>query len=290
MKVKDVAIIGAGPAGVACALQFRKFGIYPLLIEKNRVGGLLLNANSIDNHPGFPYGISGIKLSDLFAKQLKNNMIEVLNHKVTEVSHNGKYFHIKLPESEIFASYLVIASGTKPMSDDLYREHELSGRIFYEYYPMRKFENNDIVIVGAGDAAFDYALSLSAKNKVTILNRTDVLKCNEDLKSQVFFNSTINYTPHSVIEKITYENDKLLLTCMFAEKQEQIKADFLLVAIGRVPETGFMDNALKDRSDSLVEEGRLFFIGDVKNGKYRQTAISAGDGVRAAMEIYDNMS
>lgn len=286
MKTEDVVIIGGGPAGAACALQFKRYDIYPLLIEKHSIGGLLQNANSVDNYPGFPYGISGTRLCGLIEKQLNNNKVRILKDEVKSVSFFDENFIIKTASKEIDSRYLVIASGTTPVKIPKWSDIEEQGRLYYELRGAEAPENMKIAIIGGGDAAFDYALSLSGKNKVKILNRSSELKCNDSLKSEVFSNNSIDYLSNATVKKISLENDKLLLTCRFAEGEKEITLDYLFAAIGRKPEASFMSEEIKRIESELIKRKKLHYIGDVNNGIYRQTAISAGNGVKAAMEIY----
>ena len=292
MDIKDVVIVGAGPAGIATAIQLARYGIRYVLLEQGEVGGLLKNANLVENYPGFPHGISGLDLVGLFKKQLENVGLKVNFERVLEIEYKDKLFFTKTDRRIFKSPFVVIATGTRPkriprltISDDVKK------RIFYEIYPIRKTQNKKIAIIGAGDAAFDYALSLSGKNKVTILNRSGQTRCFPLLWSRCMKSKAISYLDNVSLKKIDDYNKKLQLTYTNQSNQneKQIYADYVVVAIGRVPCLDFLGKYLKENLVNLTKMNTLYMVGDVKNKIYRQTAICVGDGIKAAMKIYRKM-
>ncbi len=293
MNSKDVIIIGAGPAGIATAIQLKRYVIDTVLFEKEKIGGLLRNANLLENYPGFPKGISGLNLVELFKKHLEHTGVTVSFERILELEYRDEMFFARTNERTIKSNIAVIATGTKPIffssppvSD------EINNRIFYEVYPIRGIKNKKIVIIGAGDAAFDYALNLSRKNKkVTILNRSKRANCIPVLKERCKKSDNISYLSDVSVREITNDDDKFLLsyTCNFSRDRIQIEADFVIGAIGRESCLDFLGNELKKIFENLINAGRLYMVGDIKNGMYRQTAICAGDGIKAAMKIYNKI-
>ncbi|MBU1708243.1 FAD-dependent oxidoreductase, partial [bacterium] len=112
--MKNVVVIGAGPAGIATAIQLRRHGIEPVLFEQNSVGGLLRNANLVENYPGFPEGIAGPALVALFQQQLENAGVVVHNEKVLELEFREEAFFINTEHRTAQFPIAVIASGTIP--------------------------------------------------------------------------------------------------------------------------------------------------------------------------------
>ncbi len=257
----NIIIIGAGPAGMSCAIQLRRYGLKPVIIEKNTVGGLLGNANLVENYPGFPGGLTGTALVDKFNEHIKKYNLSPVFDEVCKVKFNDPVFVIKTKKSEYKAKFLVIASGTKPKKFNM--------PVFYEVCDLFKQDLKDkrIAIIGAGDAAFDYALNIadnSPAREVFILNRGTKTKCIPVLKQRALQNPKITYI----------EN---------AELNENNEYDYFLAAIGREANMDFIN------PDALNAPG-IYLIGDVKNGHFRQTAIAAGDGIRTAMEIYKKIN
>jgi len=232
----------------------------------------------------FPDGISGPELVELFKKQLGENGITINFERVIELEYNDGAFLTKTDSREIKSGIVVIASGTRPKEiPELSISKAAEERIFYEIHLIRGLEDKRIAIIGAGDAAFDYALSLSPKNKVIILNRSSQVKCLPLLWERSKKSRNISYLQNAAVKEIVSESDGLLLSC--THNEDPIRADYTVIAIGREPELGFLSDGLRNKFETLTNEKKLYIIGDVKNGIYRQTAISVGDGVRTAMEI-----
>ena len=288
MKVKDVIIIGGGPAGISCAIQLSRYEIKPLILEKENLGGLLLNANRLENYPGFPKGINGTDLTELLKEQLKIHKIKVLFEEVVKLVSNKGIFKVTTNKSSYLSKFTVIASGTKPKEfKSCNIPVELSGKIFYKVYPLINLKNKRIAIVGAGDAAFDYALNLGKHNEVIILNRGKTSKCIPILFERVGKSSKINYKKSIKIKSISSSSkNTVTLECNTPKGSTNIEADYLLFAIGRVPCLDFLSSQLKHELLDKKENNRIYLAGDVKNDIFRQTAIAAGEGVFTAMKIY----
>jgi thioredoxin reductase (NADPH) len=283
MKPEKVVIIGAGPAGMTAAIQLKRYGIPFVLLEKERVGGLLWNASLVENYPGFPAGVSGPKLISLIENQMARIGIKVTFEEVVRVTINPykNNYQIKTQKTTHTTSQLIIATGTQPVHIPLNIPKNCQPKVFSDVWPLLEIQEAQIIIVGAGDAAFDYALNLvKRRNFVTILNRGGDVKCLGLLWERAKAESIIEYLPKTSVQAVELDETGNRLRVR-TEAGESMKADYLLFAIGRVPQIDFLSDELINKS----AEG-LYFIGDVKNGLYRQAAIAAGDGLRAAMDIY----
>jgi len=290
MNSADIVIIGAGPAGISAAIQLKRYGLEPVLLEKNEAGGLLRNAHRVENYPGFPDGISGTELVELFKKHLENAGIEVQYEKVLKLVHKKGIFVVKTDRKEITCRMVIIASGTRPrLFKGVFIPEEAEKDIFYEIYPIRQINDKKIVIIGAGDAAFDYALNLAEKNEVIILNKGQKVKCLPLLYERSMATKNITYLQNAHIKKIERSGDEWVLTCQNKVKEWEMIVSHLVVAIGREPSLDFIGKGLAKKLEILERSKQLYLIGDVRNDIYRQTAISAGDGIRAAMGIYTKM-
>ncbi|NCP86148.1 MAG: hypothetical protein CO094_10385 [Anaerolineae bacterium CG_4_9_14_3_um_filter_57_17] len=292
MKQTNVLIIGAGPAGIAAAIQLRRYDISFLLIEKKCAGGLLWNANLVENYPGFPNGVTGSKLVALMEKQMQRLGIEVLHAEVATVSLDANRFLAVTRQASYQAKVLVVASGTRAKPFPIAIPEAARQFIFSEVAPLLDTHNRRIVIIGAGDAAFDYALNLAKKrNFVTILNHASEVKCLELLRKRAAAQANIIYRAHVAVREIKVNETTgiLQIMCEAERRIKTLEADHLLFAIGRQPQLEFLSAEIHSRKSALIEARRLYFIGDVKNELLRQTAIAAGDGLRAAMQIYQTL-
>ena len=289
MENREVVIIGAGPAGIATAIQLKRCTIEPLIFEQEAIGGLLRNANLVENYPGFPEGISGLGLVELFKKHMKNAGVNVTFERVLELDYRDKIFITKTCKRAIKSNIIVIATGTQPVKISIPSVSEdIKNQIVYEIYPIIGIKNKTITIIGAGDAAFDYALNLSQKNKVIILNRSKRAKCIPVLMEKCMKSDNITHLSDVSVQEISNVNSEFLLTYTCNESQDkiQIAADYMIAAIGREPCFDFLGNEFKKKFENLLNTNRLYMVGDLKNKMYRQTAICVGDGIKAAMKIY----
>ncbi len=329
---RDVVVIGGGPAGVAAAVQLKRGGTNPLIIERDRLGGLLREAHLIENYPGFPEGIAGCALADLLAAHVERAGVEVLSEEVTRLERTGEDFSIHtaagakaaggvvttkravptkpveraLPAERaeralpaegvapvggvVTAERVVIASGTAP---NVLRGVMIFGaaaeRVHYGVRDLGAVGGGRIVVIGGGDAAFDYALNLAGRNDVVILHRGERPRCIPILEERCAASSRIVYRPNAAVGEIVAAENGVILKCAFGPGAgtERVAADHVVIATGRAPRLDFVHAGIGERMEEFRKEGLLYLIGDVTNGTLRQAAISAGDGVRAAMEILE---
>lgn len=290
MKSVSVVIIGAGPAGIATAIQLKRGGIDFVILEKEKIGGLLRSACYVENYPGFWKGISGPGLVNQLKKHLKKLEIKVQSECITNVKKEDHLFHITGQKHSYFAEYLVLATGTKPRQYQLPGDEIInSNTLVNEIIPLMSCHGKKILIVGAGDAAFDYALNLAPANDVVIINRSSMSPALQLLRERCRNNSSIEYLKETQIKKVRERKGKLQILCANAMGETTIIADYVLTAIGRVPCTNFLDDSLMSHLDKNKPVQNLFAVGDIQNGFLRQTSIAIGDGIKAAMIITGRM-
>jgi len=280
-----VTIVGAGPAGMAAAIQLRRSGIDPLLVEESRLGGLLINANLVENYPGFPQGISGPELVRLFSEQLARVGVQPLFERVLELDHDGGCFLIR-SENRVWRSRTaVIASGTRPRRPEI--PLEVPGRVFYEVAPLAGVKGGEIAVVGSGDAAFDYSLNLARHNRVLLLIRGERAKCLGLLEERVASHPAIELRRHTIVRAVREAKaGRVLVELVGPGGGWEVEADYVIFAIGREARLEFLSPAVREGMAGLQREGVLYMAGDVGNDIYRQASIAVGDGVRAAMMIH----
>lgn len=279
-----VAIVGGGPAGCAAAIQLKRAGIDSVIFEKNEIGGLVVNANYIENYLGLPRGIEGIKFCELLKEHVNSMLIEIINEEINETNFIDGKFHLESKQSKCISDFLILATGTKPKKimvkgSDILEEKNL---LFFEPKDLPKDKNTNlqIAILGGGDAAFDYALNLVQKeNKITIIHRTEFFSCLELLYYRASNIEDILIKDSITIKEFQITNNNKAK--IIVEEEEPIVFDLIICAYGREPN----DNLLNKFSKELIDSGLLYPIGDLTNRNYRQVSIASADGIQSAMEI-----
>lgn len=280
----DILIIGAGPAGMAAALQLKRTGFKPLLVEKNRIGGALLNAGWVENYPGFPDGITGKELVELFEHHICKIGIKVHHINIEYLQRKGNYLYAKTSSGNIKSKYAVIAAGCVPVHIGIPGEEDNSGKtVFYELRDVPITVGEKACVIGGGDAAFDYALSLADRRiQVNLLMRSNKPRCLKLLADRVKKCRQIRVIPG--VEPLSFQKTEGgILLDLHGDTAKEMQTDFVIIAVGRQPNLSFLSPDLSKISKWNCSP--LFFAGDVINGDLRQVGIAVGDGIKCAMEI-----
>lgn len=284
--MNDVAIIGAGPAGIAASIYLKRAGIDVTLFEKDKIGGLLLNAHLVENYPGFPNGISGKNLCKFLVEHLEKWNIKTVIDDVKKIEIINNNFIVGNQEKKAIFKAVILATGTTPKVLDIPGEHGLSRKlVFYEIKDLlpKVKPKNCVTVIGSGDAAFDYSLNLADNNVyVELFFRSEKPKCLTLLEERVKRCPKIklhpNLEPIQIIEN--QEKPETRFKSSKINKVISLKSDYVLIACGRKPnKTLFTKDLEKNNIPGF------FIAGDVKTGQFRQVGIAVGEGIYAAMVI-----
>jgi thioredoxin reductase (NADPH) len=278
---------------MACAIQLKRMGLHPLVVEKGRPGGMLFNANRVENYPGFPGGIPGPDLVKLIIEQAGYFNIESIQDEIVDVNYHEDKFNLDGKSDAYKCDILVIATGTSPIVPANFPE-DLAGKglIHFDITELRQISSKTVGIIGAGDAAFDYSLTMAENgNEVFIFNRGDRIRALKVLSEKVFINNNIIYLEKTSLKSLKARSDKGLKAILnSASGNKKYSLDYLIFATGRKPANGFFRESLKENLPNLLKEHRLYLIGDLKNEHYRQVSVAVGNGIKAAMEIFRHES
>ena len=262
-----VGIIGAGIGGIATAVQLARYGIESVIFEKDRIGGLIRNAYSVENTMFFPDGINGEKVVEILEEYVRKYRLRIVYEEVRAVKKNGGLFEVETARGTYRFKYLVVATGTRP------RKLPFDGIIYHgAEVPRRHYKR--VLIIGGGDVAFDYALTMSeVSDEVIVLMRSEP-------KALPYLQELVKKRPNvrtlmGQIREIRPINVKQKLLARTSAGDFEV--ELVLGAIGRVPNVELV---------SGIEDDNLFLVGDVKNGIYRQTALAIADGIKTAMVIW----
>ncbi len=289
--IYDTLIVGGGPAGIAAAIQLKRAGHRPVLLEKNAVGGLLRNANLVENYPGFPGGLPGKKLARLFQRHLARHRVPVKEAEATRVTRSGGLFTVRAGGKKFRARSLVVAAGTIPKSLAVPGESALAGKkVFYEAeeipFPLK---GKTVAVAGSGDVAFDFSLSLARRGaRCLLLLRGKKSSCLPLLLKAVKKNSRVRLLTGARVEGLSVEGGRLAVALAFPARKRLLVVDCLLVAIGRKPCLGFLPEAWRKRlrrNPRALERQGICLAGDAVPGNLRYAGVAVADGLRAAQVL-----
>ena len=280
---ENIAIIGLGPAGISAAVQLHRCGVRADIYEPRKEPGLLMNANLVENYPGFPEGIPGPELMAAFLRQLDAYRPNIIRASVTSLSRDQGKFLIATGKAKKAYDRVILATGTEPMELDV---PVAPCRLFYEVTEVpARFKR--IAVIGGGDAAFDYALNLKGRGKSpVIICRGPAPKC----LWLLFERAMEANIPVLLGIKVLRIKGKGPLDLQISTNATPMKVDCVLAAIGRRPALGMLEKGLAAKVQHGASVPGLYLAGDVHADHYRQVAIAAGDGLKAAMAVTEALS
>ncbi len=292
----DILIIGGGPAGLTAGIYTSRARLGSLLIERGMVGGQIVNAELVENSPGFPAGISGMKLSHSMHQQATRFGLKTINAEAIGVEPQGKQKVVKTTEGDFLARAVIIAGGSERMKLNVPGEKEFTGKgvSYCATCDAVFFREKPVVVVGGGNAAITEALQLSRfASRVIVIHRRNQLRATRILQEKAFAEPGIEFLWDTAVEKI--EGDEFVKRIRLRQlntKQESIlDVAGIFVSIGFKPNTDYLKGILPlDDTGAIITDDRLetgipgvFAAGDIRHNSGRQVIAAAGDGAIAAM-------
>ncbi len=295
---EKVIIIGSGPAGLTAAIYTARAQLEPLVFIGQSPGGQVATSSEVENYPGFPEGLPGPELAELFQKQAERFGARLEYDVVTHVDLSVRPFKVTTYGGEYETQALIVATGSSPRKLGVPGEEEFSGRgvSYCATCDGFFFQDKEIAIVGGGDAAVEEAIFLTRfATKVHLIHRRDQLRAERVLQERAFRNEKIEIIWDTIVTEIVGEQTVtgVRLRNVKTEEERLLPVEGIFIAIGHQPNAACLGDqvALNDQG-YIITDGRgrtnvvgVYAAGDVQDWMYKQIATSVGDACRAAIEV-----
>ncbi|MDQ3874050.1 MAG: thioredoxin-disulfide reductase [Actinomycetota bacterium] len=299
-EVRELVIIGGGPAGYTAALYAARANMRPLVIEGFAWGGQLMITSDVENYPGYPEGVLGPRMMEDFRRQAARFGTEFLTDDVTRVDFSERPFSVFVGEEEYRAEAVIVATGATARQLGLDSERQLQGRgvSYCAVCDAAFFRDKTVVVVGGGDSAMEEATFLAKfATKVAVIHRRNDFRASPIMVDRARANAKIEFvTPYVVDDVLNVDEGRVegvRLRNTQTDETAVVPAQGLFVAIGHDPNTSlFLDQLDHDDEGYLVTQPGstatnipgVFAAGDVVDRVYRQAITAAGMGCMAALD------
>ena len=292
----EVVIIGGGPAGLSAGIYTARARLSSLLVEKGIVGGLVTNAEVVENYPGFLAGISGLELTESMHQQAKKFGLETLTAEVTGIELEGEQKIVKTSEGNLVAGAVIVAGGSDRVQLNVPGEKEFTGKgvSYCAICDAAFFAEQTVAVIGGGNSAVYEALQLTKfASKVIVIHRRNELRATRIIQEKAFAEPKIEFLWNNIVERIEGEDvvKRLRLRNVVSGEESTLDVSGVFVSIGFKPNTDYLKDILPlDAAGYIVVNEKMeagipgiFAAGDIRSGSIRQVIAAAGDGATAAI-------
>src|SRR6476659_1605053 len=296
--VRDVIVIGGGPAGYTAALYAARANLNPLVIEGFNWGGQLMITSDVENYPGYPDGVMGPEMMQEFRRQAERFGSEFITDDVAKVDFSEQPYRVWVGDEEYRGRTVIVATGASARQLGLDSERRLQGRgmSYCATCDAAFFPDKHVVVVGGGDSAMEEATFLTRfAAKVTIVHRREDFRASKIMLDRARANDKIEWVTNAVIDEVLGDQrvTGVRLRDVNTDETWELDADGVFAAIGHDPNTTlFVDELEHDEAGYLVTKPHstetnvpgVLAVGDVQDHVYRQAVTAAGSGCMGALD------
>jgi thioredoxin reductase (NADPH) len=297
-EVRELIVIGGGPAGYTAALYAARANLGPLVIEGFQWGGQLMITSDVENYPGYADGVLGPEMMADFRRQAERFGADFVTDNVTKVDFSERPFHVWVGDDEYRAETVIVATGATARQIGLESEERLQGRgvSYCAVCDAAFFREKEVVVVGGGDSAMEEAVFLAKfASKVTIVHRRDEFRASPIMLDRARLNDKVSFVTNATVDEVL--GDPMVTGIRLRDTRtgetSDLPSDGIFVAIGHDPTTAlFLDQLDHDDQGYLVTKPGssetnipgVFAVGDVQDHTYRQAVTAAGSGCMGALD------
>ena len=292
----EVIIIGGGPAGLSAGIYTARARLKSLIIERGMPGGQIVDADQVENYPGFPEGISGVELMELMYQQATKYGLKTVFAEVTGIELKDKQKLVRTSKGDFSAQAVIIANGSERMKLGVPGEEKFTGKgvSYCAICDGAFFQDRPVAVAGGGDASITEALQLTRfAAKVTVIHRRDQLRATRILQEKAFAEPRVEFIWDTVVEEIEGDDfvQRLKLRNVKTGEKSSLDVAGIFVSIGFKPNTDYLQGVLSlDAGGAVIIDDKLetevsgvFAAGDIRHNSARQVIAAAGDGASAAI-------